>query len=301
MKPLISIIMSCYNGEKFIHRSVSSVIRQTYQNWELIFWDNNSNDNSAKVIKKFSDIRIKYYKSNETTLLSISRSNAIKQAKGEIISFLDVDDIWLKKKLEILVKKFENNPEACLYFSNYLINSEVTKKITRIRNNFNVNEKTSLIDHIFLNYIKNTGLIAFVTVAIKKRYLNKLEYIFDENLHIAADFELILRLSKNFGFVFDKRQTSIYSRHEQNETLNSTKQQMDELNYCYKKFKKENFVNAKLLDLFKDNIEYNYQKINIQNKNYLIFFRNFFDLKNNFLKIKLLIIFFLNVFKIIKL
>ena len=58
----------------------SSVIRQTYQNWELIFWDNNSNDNSAKVIKKFSDIRIKYYKSNETTLLSISRSNAIKKS-----------------------------------------------------------------------------------------------------------------------------------------------------------------------------------------------------------------------------
>ena len=48
--PIISIIMSCFNGEKFIDKSVKSILKQTYKNWELIFWDNNSNDDSKKKI-----------------------------------------------------------------------------------------------------------------------------------------------------------------------------------------------------------------------------------------------------------
>ena len=49
--PLISIIMNCYNGEKYLQEALDSVINQTYKNWELIFWDNNSSDNSKKTIK----------------------------------------------------------------------------------------------------------------------------------------------------------------------------------------------------------------------------------------------------------
>ena len=113
--------MSCYNGEKFIERSVSSILNQTYQNWELIFWNNNSNDKSEKVLLNFKDSRIKYYKSDITTLLSESRSNAIKKSNGELIAFLDVDDLWLKKKLEVAVKYFLSNNDSALFFSNYFV------------------------------------------------------------------------------------------------------------------------------------------------------------------------------------
>ena len=57
-KPLVSIIMNCYNGEKYLEDSLKSIINQTYKNWELIFWDNKSTDNSKKIFKSYN---AKYY------------------------------------------------------------------------------------------------------------------------------------------------------------------------------------------------------------------------------------------------
>ena len=53
--PLVSIIMNCHNGEKFLNKSLKSVLNQTYNNWELIFWDNLSNDRSSLILKSFKD------------------------------------------------------------------------------------------------------------------------------------------------------------------------------------------------------------------------------------------------------
>ena len=59
--PLVSIIMNCYNGEKYLFESVNSIINQTHKNWELVFWDNSTNKKCFNIIKKFKDSRIKYY------------------------------------------------------------------------------------------------------------------------------------------------------------------------------------------------------------------------------------------------
>ena len=61
LNPLVSIIMNVYNGSKYISDAINSVINQTYQNWELIIWDNLSTDNSKNIIKSYCDERIKYY------------------------------------------------------------------------------------------------------------------------------------------------------------------------------------------------------------------------------------------------
>ena len=63
-KPLVSIIINCHNGEKYLNKSINSVLSQSYKNWEIIFWDNDSKDNSYKIIKNFKDKRIKYFYSN---------------------------------------------------------------------------------------------------------------------------------------------------------------------------------------------------------------------------------------------
>ena len=64
-QPLVSIIMNCLNGEKYLNSAIDSVINQTYKNWELIFWDNRSTDNSANILKKYKDKRIKYFYSKK--------------------------------------------------------------------------------------------------------------------------------------------------------------------------------------------------------------------------------------------
>ena len=63
LAPLVSIIMNCYNGQKYLREAVQSVINQTYKNWEIIFWDNQSKDKSSQILKSFKDKRIKYFKS----------------------------------------------------------------------------------------------------------------------------------------------------------------------------------------------------------------------------------------------
>ena len=80
--PLVSVIMNCHNGEKYLRESINSVMSQSYKNWELIFWDNNSNDNSKKVLLNFKDKRIKYFYSKSFLNLYHARNLAIKKSKG---------------------------------------------------------------------------------------------------------------------------------------------------------------------------------------------------------------------------
>ena len=111
VKPLVSIIMNCYNGERFLQESIKSVLSQTYENWELIFWDNQSKDKSAEIFKSFNDKRLKYYFAEKHTLLSEARNEAIKRSTGEFVAFLDTDDYWERDKLELQLPLFKN-PEV---------------------------------------------------------------------------------------------------------------------------------------------------------------------------------------------
>ena len=98
--PLVSIIMNCHNGEKFLRQSIKSVLHQSYKNWELIFYDNCSSDNSKQIIKNFKDKRIKYLHSKIFLNLYHARNKAIQNTKGKYITFLDTDDWWEKNKLK---------------------------------------------------------------------------------------------------------------------------------------------------------------------------------------------------------
>ena len=113
MKPLVSVIMNCFNGEKFLNVSIKSVLAQTYKNIELIFWDNLSTDNSAKIINSFKDKRIKYFKASKFTSLYEARNLAIKKAKGEFITFLDTDDWWHKNKIKKQFNLYKKKKGNC--------------------------------------------------------------------------------------------------------------------------------------------------------------------------------------------
>ena len=79
-QPLVSIIMNCFNGEKYLKNAIDSVILQTYKNWELIFWDNRSVDKSAEIFKSYKDKRFKYYYASQHTPLYDARN---KYKKGD--------------------------------------------------------------------------------------------------------------------------------------------------------------------------------------------------------------------------
>ena len=119
MKYLVSIVIPVYNAEKFIDETISSVLDQTYTNWELLLVNDCSKDNSVKIINKYlKDERIKLINNKVNSKVAISRNNGIKAAKGKYICFLDADDKWDKEKLEKQVK-FMKEKDCEFSFTSY--------------------------------------------------------------------------------------------------------------------------------------------------------------------------------------
>ena len=118
--PLVSIVMNCYNSDEYLEIAIESVLNQNYTNWELIFWDNQSSDNSAKISQSFNDSRIKYFYAPSHTSLGEARNLAIEKTLGNWVAILDCDDIWHKDKLfdafESL-NKYSNKEKVALIYS----------------------------------------------------------------------------------------------------------------------------------------------------------------------------------------
>ena len=94
--------MPSYNTAEYISDSIDSIINQTYSNWELIIVDDCSDDNTDDVIKPYlNDVRIKYLKNPKNSGAAVSRNYALREATGKWVAFLDSDDIWESKKLEL--------------------------------------------------------------------------------------------------------------------------------------------------------------------------------------------------------
>src|SRR5699024_344342 len=109
---LVSIIMPAYNSGNYIEEAIDSVLKQTYENWELLIVDDKSTDNTLNLIKKYSlkDSRIKYTSLNRNSGPAIVRNKAIDMASGDYIAFLDSDDLWFERKLEKQITFiYENN------------------------------------------------------------------------------------------------------------------------------------------------------------------------------------------------
>ena len=107
MYPLVSVIVNCHNGDKYLETCIKSILNQKYENFEIIFFDNSSIDDSKKIINKFRDNRIKYFYSDKKLSLYKARNEAIKQTSGNLIAFLDVDDWWDENYLSNKKKFFK--------------------------------------------------------------------------------------------------------------------------------------------------------------------------------------------------
>ena len=102
MHELVSIIIPVYNSESVIQDTIDCLLNQTYSNFEAIFIDDNSIDNSKRIIKQNmkKDKRIKLIEQKEKLYAANARNLGIKEAKGRFITYIDADDLWLKEKLE---------------------------------------------------------------------------------------------------------------------------------------------------------------------------------------------------------
>ena len=114
---LISIIMPSYNCGQYVENTIRSVQAQTYQNWEIIFMDDCSPDDTVRRVSvlREKDPRIKLFQNKSNSGAAVSRNNALREAKGRWIAFLDSDDIWEPEKLEKQVQFMEENGYSFSY------------------------------------------------------------------------------------------------------------------------------------------------------------------------------------------
>ena len=204
--PLVSIIMNCYNGEKYLYESVNSIINQTYKNWELIFWDNSTNKKCFNIIKKFNDSRIKYFFYKKKLKLYSSRNLALKKCKGDFISFLDQDDTWEKEKLEKQLALFKNKKIGLVYSNFWKLNenSFLKKRLASSKN---------LPTGFITNKLLKSYNVGLLTIMVRKKFLKNTKKIFNPEFNMLADFIFILNFSLKYKFECVQEPLATYRYH----------------------------------------------------------------------------------------
>ena len=279
---LVSIIMNCYNGETYLQESINSVLSQTYKNWELVFWNNKSQDKSAEIFKGYEDKRFKYFYANKHTTLHKARNLAIKESRGDFIAFLDTDDLWDENKLELQMCYF-NNLEVGVVFSNCWIFKNNTKKKK-------LHAKKKLPSGKILDQLINNYNVGILTVVIRKTFYLKLIEKFDERFSIIGDFDLFMRLSKICLFEAVQKPLASYRSHDKNLSKLNKQKEIEEseiwlrenklnlnefqLKNLQKKVDNMKFVNYKIKGKYKDCISMllNPKKNILNIKNLVLFF-----------------------------
>ena len=185
MNGLVSIIMNCYNSDKYLNEALQSVLHQTYKNWELIFWDNQSNDNSKGIVKSYNDERIRYYYAPKFTILGEARNHALSKANGQYIAFLDCDDIWYPTKLAKQIPCFTDPDVGIVTCDTLFFNQKrVIKQLYKHQK-----PKTGMAFEYLLS-----NALSFETVVIRRLALENLDHFFNDKFVLINDYDFIARL-----------------------------------------------------------------------------------------------------------
>jgi teichuronic acid biosynthesis glycosyltransferase TuaG len=193
--PKVSVIMPAFNAAMFIEESIESVIAQTYENWELIIVDDGSTDETAKIVMGYASANNKikyYYKENERQ--AIARNYGTERAMGEVIAFLDADDVWLNTRLEVGIRHFN----TCVY-DLFFSDSYYSKNDNRMT--VELDKRMGVKDYIYegnnaLKRFLESNRVPTLTVLVKKSILIE-SGGFDKELVPAEDYDLWIRLLKS--------------------------------------------------------------------------------------------------------
>lgn len=207
--PTVSVIMNCFNSARYLREAIESVRAQTWQDWEIIFWDNQSSDGSAEIARSFADCRIKYFYAPVHTTLGGARNHALGKCTGEFVAFLDCDDIWLPGKLEKQVRIMEDRPAVDLLYANYyLLDMEKNRKKLWLRGK----QPEGYIYEEFLDF--NTKYaIGILTVLVRKQVFASHDSLFDPNLSLAEDYDLFMRILAGSQAGYLSEPVAIYRVH----------------------------------------------------------------------------------------
>lgn len=190
--PLVSVVIPSYNYGKYIGQSISSVLCQTFTDFELIIIDDGSKDNTREVVSQFKDKRLRYHYQYNSGL-SAARNSGVNLSAGKYIAFLDADDLWLPKKLELQVPLIEQSEMIGLVYGGYQVFGE---DIASTLDRNPIIHNSNWLHYLVLgNYVSGSA----TTSLIRRDCFLKVG-LFDEKLKSAEDWDMWLRIAMYYEF-----------------------------------------------------------------------------------------------------
>ncbi|MDP2923764.1 MAG: glycosyltransferase [Candidatus Omnitrophota bacterium] len=235
--PLVSVTIPAYNAQNFIERTILSAINQTYKNIEVIVLDDGSNDNTGDIVGRLQkkDNRVRYYYQKNQGLAS-SRNRLCELSQGAYIAFLDHDDEWFPEKLELQLELFRGKPGIALVFTDML--SVYEDKAECSFRYFSKRQPQR--GKVFYEFLLGGNFIPLSSVAMRTDLLK--DYLpFRLSLKIAEEWELFLRISRDYDFDYLDKPLGIYHLHSSRaskDVLLEVNERLEIMDYWYKKEEK---------------------------------------------------------------
>ncbi len=206
----VSVVMPTHNRANLIGEAISSVLDQTFQDFDLHIIDNGSTDNTKDVVDSFDDERLNYFWQEDSGLPADSRNVGIARSGGEFIAFIDSDDLWLSDKLEHQVKAMTTNANCGIVTSNYkYIADHPLHDKAVLRNNVPTGR-------IFEKLLHKNFICTSMTM-VRRAALEKVGvFTLDPQIPCSEDFELWLRITHDFEFEYVPKVGGFYRVHDQN-------------------------------------------------------------------------------------
>lgn len=217
--PIVSVVVPCYNGERFIDQAIESILNQSYQAFQVIVVDDGSTDSSKKVVKKFlSDPRVRLVEHPENRGIAAARNTGIRETASPYIAFLDQDDLWRPDKLEKQVAVLESDiaGEIGLVFSDQKIVVE-DKRFRNYRSGkipkcINEASREKVIRNLYLN------CFITMTVLVRRRCFDEVGLLDEQILSGADDYDFYSRLVSRYKIFHIAEPLAIRREHGANYT-----------------------------------------------------------------------------------
>jgi glycosyltransferase involved in cell wall biosynthesis len=223
--------MNCYNGEKYLREAMDSVFAQKFQDWEIIFWDNNSSDTSPQIAKSYGDAKVKYFRSPTLTNLGEARRNAVNYSQGEWVAFLDCDDIWYPEKLMVQITALEDTN----YFFAYAGIQEITAENLPIRKIVPKYVSGNIIENLLYQFDVN-----MVTPIIRRSVLMDYKINFEPDITASEEYNLFIRLAAKGNVLVQKQILGCYRVNDGSLTNRQISKWAFERRYTLKQLIEEN-------------------------------------------------------------
>jgi glycosyltransferase involved in cell wall biosynthesis len=215
--PRVSVIIPCYNRERFIRETVDSALSQTYPNIEVVIIDDGCTDGSRMILEGYKKrIRILQHISRANKGQSASINLAIQLTDSEYIAILDSDDMWFPKKIEVQVKALENNRDIGLVYANGFAIDEHRNKLYQLfqQGHIEINNPDRVLLECYFHVPSN---------ALVRRTAFSLAGEFDESMRSAQDHDMAIRLAEVTKLAYIEEPLWYYRRHSNTQSWKHSK------------------------------------------------------------------------------